>query len=473
MSKVKPYPSYKDFEQEWLGDLPAHWNVMRTKLLFDLVTEPAPVGNSEELLSVYTALGVKPRKELEARGNKASSTDNYWKVEQGDIIVNKLLAWMGAIGISEYKGVTSPAYDILRHKEDVNPYFYNYLFRNPIASKEFKRHSRGIMDMRLRLYFTRFGDIKLPFPPIEEQNKIVEYLEFKLKRIDRFIRKKKQLIKLLNEQKAAIINQAVTKGLDPTVKMKVSGIEWLGDIPVHWEVKKLKYVANCFPSNIDKHSKEDERKIRLCNYTDVYKNDFITNDMQLMIATASDDQIEKFTLIKGDVIITKDSETADDIANPALVIEELENVVCGYHLSVLRPYSKLNSHFLLRALQCKVINIQFEICSNGVTRVGLGVHDMKSARIPLPPFHEQQIIVNHIETEIKILHKTISTIEKEITLVQEYKTALIAEAVTGKIDVRDFVVPASSENVTYEDLEEELGMVEEDELEYGQEEMEE
>lgn len=473
MNKVKPYSDYKDFDQEWLGNLPAHWKVMRTKLLFDLVTEPAPVGNSEELLSVYTALGVKPRKELEARGNKASSTDNYWRVEQGDIIVNKLLAWMGAIGISEYKGVTSPAYDILRHKEDINPYFYNYLFRNPIASREFKRHSRGIMDMRLRLYFARFGDIKLPYPPIEEQNKIVEYLQFKLKRIDRFIRKKKQLIKLLNEQKASIINQAVTKGLDSNAKMKPSGIDYLGDLPEHWEVKKLKYVANCFPSNIDKHSKEDETQVRLCNYTDVYKNDFITNNMELMIATASNDQIEKFTLLKGDVIITKDSETANDIANPALVLEELENVVCGYHLSVLRPYSKLEGSYLLRVLQCKIINVQFEVCSNGVTRVGLGVYDMKSAKIPLPPKDEQALIVKHIESEVDIIHKTISTIEKEITLTQEYKTALIAEAVTGKIDVRDFVVPEVVEEETYEELEEELNMVTDDESEYQNEELEE
>lgn len=244
MKKAKPYKKYKDSEQEWLGNLPEHWKVQRTKHLFDLITEPAPVGNSMELLSIYTALGVKPRKELEERGNKASTTDGYWIVKKRDIIVNKLLAWMGAIGISEYDGVTSPAYDLLRAKREVNPYFYNYLFRNPISSREFKRHSRGIMDMRLRLYFTRFGDIKLPFPSLDEQNNIVDFLDYKLEKINRFISKKKQLIELLNEQKAAIINQAVTKGLDPNVKMKDSGIEWLGDIPVHWEVKPLKYCAN-------------------------------------------------------------------------------------------------------------------------------------------------------------------------------------------------------------------------------------
>jgi type I restriction enzyme S subunit len=472
MSKVKPYPSYSDFNQEWLGELPSHWKVMRTKLLFNLITEPAPIGNSEELLSVYTALGVKPRKDLEARGNKASSTDNYWRVEKGDIIVNKLLAWMGAVGISEYNGVTSPAYDILRANGDVNPYFYNYLFRNPIASREFKRHSRGIMDMRLRLYFTRFGDIKLPQPPLEEQNKIVDYLQFKQKKIDRFIRKKKQLIKLLNEQKAAIINQAVTKGLDPNAKMKPSGIEWLGDIPEHWEVRKLKYVAEIFPSNVDKHSKDGEKTVRLCNYTDVYKNDYITNDMNLMIATASDEKIERFTLHVNDVIITKDSETSNDIAIPAFVKENLENVVCGYHLSVMRPNERILGEFLFRILQSKTINIQFEVNANGVTRVGLGTYSQKNPKIPIPPILEQQEIVNEIVAETAKLNQTISTIEKEIALVEEYKTALIAEAVTGKIDVRDFEIPETLEEESYEELEEELSIAAESETEYETEEIE-
>jgi len=223
--------------------------------------------------------------------------------------------------------------------------------------------------------------------------------------------------------------------------MKPSGIEWLGDIPESWEVRKLKYVANCSPSNIDKHSKDDEEQVRLCNYTDVYKNDFITNKMDLMIATAKEEQIEKFTLLVNDVIITKDSETADDIANPALVTETLENVVCGYHLSVLRPYKKLEGGYLFRALQCKPVNVQFELCSMGVTRVGLGVYDMKSAKIPVPPINEQKEIFEHIQIELDKISKTITTVEKEITLVEEYKTALIAEAVTGKIDVRDFEIP--------------------------------
>ena len=295
--------------------------------------------------------------------------------------------------------------------------------------------------------------MELPKALIPEQAAIAAFLDYKTAKIDRFIRKKKQLIKLLNEQKAGIINDAVTKGLDPNAKMKPSGIEWLGDIPEHWEVRKLKYVADCFPSNIDKHTKEDEKKVRLCNYTDVYKNDFITNDMSLMVATATDEQIEKFSLQIGDVIITKDSETANDIAVPAYVKEELENVVCGYHLSVLRPFSNLDGEYLFRVLQCKPINIQFEVCSNGVTRVGLGVYDMKKAQIPIPPLPEQIAIVSYVEKETATINKTIAAIEKEIALVQEYRTALIAEAVTGKIDVRGYEIPIMEANVDVNDIE--------------------
>jgi len=163
--------------------------------------------------------------------------------------------------------------------------------------------------------------------------------------------------------------------------------------------------------------------------------------MDLMIATAKEEQIKKFILLEDDVIITKDSETADDIANPALVTETLKNVVCGYHLSILRPYRKLDGGYLFRALQCKPVNVQFELCSMGVTRVGLGIYDMKSAKIPIPPKNEQKEIFEYIQIELNKISKATITIEKEIDLVEEYKTALIVEAATGRIDVRDFEIP--------------------------------
>jgi type I restriction enzyme S subunit len=155
--------------------------------MFRLIIEKAPDNNQLELLSVYTHIGVRPRKSLEQRGNKASTTDGYWVVRKGDIISNKLLAWMGAIGVSHYEGVTSPAYDILRPIKSCNTDYYHFLFRTKKYLQQFKIRSRGIMEMRLRLYFDQFGQIPIPVPPRSEQDKIVAFLRAQDAQIARFV----------------------------------------------------------------------------------------------------------------------------------------------------------------------------------------------------------------------------------------------------------------------------------------------
>ena len=207
---LDPNVPMKDSGVEWIGQIPEHWELEKVKRLFKLIIDPAPNNNDFELLSVYTDIGVKPRKDLEERGNRASTTDGYWKVEKGDIIVNKLLAWMGAIGLSNYDGVTSPAYDILRARKPLSPYFYHLLFRSPICSSELKKHSRGIMDMRLRLYFDKFGDVLVPYAPITEQNEIIKYIEVEEQKINAGIELINQQIEKLKEYKTTLINDAVT-----------------------------------------------------------------------------------------------------------------------------------------------------------------------------------------------------------------------------------------------------------------------
>lgn len=195
---------------EWIGKIPKHWNISKVKNIFKLIIEPAPKANDEELLSIYTDIGVKPRKELAEKGNKASTTDGYWRVKKGDFIVNKLLAWMGAIGLSEYEGVTSPAYDILRAKKDIAGKYYHELFRLKVFSQEMKKYSRGIMDMRLRLYFDKFGDILIPYPSYDEQLQIVEYIEDQTAKIDKTIELQQNYISKLKEYKATLIDSVVT-----------------------------------------------------------------------------------------------------------------------------------------------------------------------------------------------------------------------------------------------------------------------
>jgi type I restriction enzyme S subunit len=201
----------KDSDYEWDQKIPTSWQETRVKNIFKLVTDLAPDNNDFELLSLYTSIGVKPRKDMEQRGNKSVTTDGYWMVKKGDIIVNKLLAWMGAIGLSDYDGVTSPAYDILRKSSDkVDQRFYTYLFRTEKAQAIFKKQSRGIMDVRLRLYFDKFGVILVPFPSPEEQKAIADYLDTKTVQIDQIIQTINTQIERLKELRKTLINDVVT-----------------------------------------------------------------------------------------------------------------------------------------------------------------------------------------------------------------------------------------------------------------------
>jgi type I restriction enzyme S subunit len=211
---LNPNVNLKESGIEWLGAVPGHWDVLPLKRFFRLIVDLAPDDNNFELLSLYTDIGVRPRRELEARGNRASTTDGYFKVSKGDIVVNKLLAWMGAIAVSEYDGVTSPAYDILRAKRPLSPHYYDLLFRCGILNTEFRKYSRGIMDMRLRLYFEEFGQFLMPFPPYEEQLEIVEDLRNKLRQFDELSDQAQKAIGLLHERRSALISAAVMGQID-------------------------------------------------------------------------------------------------------------------------------------------------------------------------------------------------------------------------------------------------------------------
>ena len=236
--------------------------------------------------------------------------------------------------------------------------------------------------------------------------------------------------------------------LTPYPDYKPSGVEWLGDVPAHWEVRRLRNVADMRVSNVDKHAKDDEIPARLCNYVDVYKNDHINGRLDFMRATATNEEIDRFRLEEGDVLITKDSETWDDIGVPALVTEAADDLISGYHLALLRPQTdKVAGAYLLRALQSKGLAYQFHIEAKGVTRYGLSHADIKSVRLPLPPLPEQAAIVRflgHADRRtwryIRAKERLIGTVnrtDRETSLMSEYRTRLIADVVTGKLDMRE------------------------------------
>ena len=217
-------------------------------------------------------------------------------------------------------------------------------------------------------------------------------------------------------------------------KYKDSGVEWLGEVPEGWEVLPLKKTCHVFPSNVDKKSYDDEININLCNYTDVYYNETIVAGMDFMAATATADQIAKFTLRAGDTIITKDSESADDIAIAAYVPEDLPGIVCGYHLSMIRPTLGFNGAFIKRLFDSRYAKARFQVLANGLTRMGLGQYALDNIKFAFPTHHEQQTIATFLDRETAKIDALVAEQENLIALLKEKRQAVISHAVNKGLD---------------------------------------
>ena len=434
---LKPYPDYKPSGVGWLGDVPTHWGVRRAKFFYREVDERSSTG-SEELMSVSHKTGVTPRKQ-NVTMFLAESNVGYKVCRPGDIVINTMWAYMAALGVARQDGLVSPSYGVYRplNQQNLHHEYIDFLLRTEAYRTAYLILSTGITASRLRLYPESFLGIPLLYCPLAEQIAIVNYLDHVDQRIHRYIDGKQRLIALLEEQRQVVIHRAVTRGFDTNTRRKPSGIEWLGDVPAHWQMRRLQSVVDMKVSNVDKHVKKDEIPVRLCNYVDVYKNDRITENIPFMRATAVVDEIDRFRIGIGDVLITKDSEAWDDIGVPALVEYSAEDVVCGYHLALLRPsQTLLNGAYLFRALQCPAITCQFHMAANGVTRYGLSHHAIKSALLPVPPFPEQVAIVEHLDKATADIDAAIDRTHREIELMREYRERLIADVVTGKLDTR-------------------------------------
>ncbi|MCB9052402.1 MAG: restriction endonuclease subunit S [Lewinellaceae bacterium] len=215
---------------------------------------------------------------------------------------------------------------------------------------------------------------------------------------------------------------------------KDSGVEWLGEIPAHWGVEKLKFLSEMIVSNVDKHEKPLEIPVKLCNYVDVYKNDFITKEIDFMSATASKEEIDKFKIKIGDVLITKDSEDWKDIGVPSLVKHEAENLICGYHLAILRPGKEIIGSFLHRAMQSISAKTQLSINANGITRYGISQRAILSILLTIPPLPEQTRIATFLGRKTALIDKAIAQKERLIGLLQERRQVLIDRVITSGLN---------------------------------------
>jgi type I restriction enzyme S subunit len=442
ISSLKPYSEYQDTGLNWLGQVPRHWDISPIAgiaRLKSIVNRP-----ERQLLSVYLQRGVVRFSDVLQKRTNATSEDlsKYQAVDEGDFVLNNQQAWRGSVGVSDYSGIVSPAYLVLALSKRYLPRYANFLLRDQSMVSQYLVCSKGVGSIQRNLYWPHLKRVGVVIPPPDEQAAIVRFLDWANGRLERTIRAKQKVITLLNEQKHGIIHRAVTRGLDTGVPLRPSGIPWIGDIPAHWEARKIRTIARLIVSNVDKHSRQNEIDVRLCNYVDVYKNDKIDECISFMPATASVDEIERFRIRLGDVILTKDSEAWDDIGVPSFVAYEADDLVCGYHLAILRTRSEmLSGSFLHRVLEDPFVAAQMHIRAKGVTRYGLGHAAIKEVLLPIPPDHEQRHICRRLEMDLAKFVAAKKRLECEIGFIREYRARLITDVVTGKLDVRDAVLP--------------------------------
>ena len=437
---LEPYPHMKESGVQWLGAVPEHWAVRR---LGNLLRERGEVnvgGEIQAVLSVLKDRGVVPYAEKGNIGNKASEDITRYKVvHPGDIVMNCMNIIIGSVGLSAYTGCLSPVYYVLtRRSERDDPRYLNAYFQTKAFQRSLVRIGNGILPHRMRIPMELLKCEMFPRPPLSEQTAIVRYLDYVDQRVHRLLQAKRQLITLLTEQKQALIHHAVTRGLDPNVPLKDSGVEWLGQVPEHWEVLALKFASRIQVSGVNREIKKSEKCVRFLGTDTVYNVARITKDTSLESASANDADIENFSLRRGDVVVTKDSVAPTRIAIPAIVTDDLSGpTVCGYHLALLRPNTKLLiSEYLFYALLSPSLSGHFLSLSKGTTIIGLSRNALGCALLPIPPCSEQTAIAEYLDQATANIDTAITRANREVALLTEYRTRLISDVVTGKLDVR-------------------------------------
>ncbi len=434
---LTPYPAYKESGLPWLGQVPEHWEVLPNRGIFIEINDRNHP--DEEMLSVTITKGiVKQQSLLENTSKKDSSNMNksfYKFVKPGDIAYNKMRAWQGAFGKSLFKGIISPAYVVMRTRHEKNlPDYFHQLFRTSQFAKEAERWSYGITSDMWSLRPEHFKMIYIPLPPPAEQAAIVRFLDWAGGRLERTIRAKRKIIALLNEQKQAIIHRAVTRGLDPNVPLKDSGIPWLGEIPAHWEVRQLRHIGQLFKGSGG--NKEDATSIGVpcIRYGELYfrYRNFIRQPQGFI----SEDNAKIYTPIHfGDVLFAASGEKIEEIGKSAVNLYD-GFAVCGGDIVIFRPTDSIHPPFLGYSLDSFSAAHQKATMCRGTTIKHIYPDELRSLWTCIPPLTEQKTISDELVNLLNGLTTAISRLEREIELLREYRTRLISDVVTGKLDVR-------------------------------------
>jgi type I restriction enzyme, S subunit len=406
---MKRYDSYKDSGVKWIGEIPNHWKLITNKYFTKSQKNKSEFGD-EILLSVSEYQGVIPRRNIregEEHLSRSESLVGYLKVRKGELVSNIMLMWKRGLGVSEYEGIVSPSYSVFSFKKS-EPKYFHYLYRTDQYVSEFRRNSTGVIESRLRLYDDSFGSLKSHFPPLSEQQQIVSFLDTKTSLIDSLIEKTQRKIELLKEKRTSFINEVVTKGLNPNVEMKDSGVEWIGEIPSHWETVRLKYVCSVTTGGKDTQDKVDDG---------LYP---------FYVRSPKIERINSYSF-DGESVLT-----VGDGVGVGKVFHYVEGKF-EFHQRVYKfsEFKRLTGKFFFWFIKHHFIFVTEDQNSKST---------VDSLRRPLidefpfvnPPLSEQQQIVSYLDEQTQLIDKTISIEIKRIELLKEYRQSLISEVVTGK-----------------------------------------
>ncbi|MCG3817386.1 restriction endonuclease subunit S [Photobacterium damselae] len=433
--KYRAYPEYKDSGVEWLGSIPKEWNSIAVGRLFKRTKRTG--FTDKELLSVYRDYGVIPKSSRDDNNNKPSEDlSPYQLVQPNDLVMNKMKAWQGSIAISEYEGIVSPAYFVYEPNQKLfelaYPKYVHYLLRNPIYITQYMSRSKGIRVNQWDLDPDEFKCIDLLLPSKPEQAQIFAFLDHETAKIDMLIEKQQKLIELLKEKRQAVISHAVTKGLNPDATMKDSGVEWLGEVPEHWDVTRAKFVANIFVPQRNKPELNETQGIAWATMDDM-KNKYIEHTSNFVALDAAQQAGSK--ILKSGAVI------ASCVGNFGITSINKVDVIINQQLQAFQPH-KIKAEYLQSIVS--ISKQYFELIGTAATLIYVNQEGFENLPVIVPPEEEQEQIsslISEQQTKFKILiDKAINSIE----LMQERRTALISAAVTGKIDVRHWVAPTIS-----------------------------
>ena len=434
IADLKPYAEYKESGIAWACSLPATWRTERAKWLFRKMDRP--VRPEDEVVTCFRDGMVTLRKNRRLRGfTEATVESGYQGIRKGDLVIHGMDAFAGAIGVSDSDGKGTPVYNVCQPLPGVIARYYAHTIREMSRNQWILALAKGIRERSTDFRYAMFGNQSVPLPPPEDQAAIVRFLDWANGRLERTIRAKRKVIALLNEQKQAIIHRAVTRGLDPAVPLKPSGIPWLGDIPQHWELWRISRFAKIGNGSTPSRATPGYWKrgtYPWLNSSQVNRG-YIDSSDQFVTATA----LRECHLPKvpaGSVLVAITGQGKTRGMSAVLGVEATIN----QHIAFITPRVPITTAaFVHLALTAAYLQLRALSEDSGSTKGAITCEDLKRFKLAIPPVAEQNELLSQIKTETRALTTAISRLNREIDLLREYRTRLVADVVTGKLDVRE------------------------------------